>query len=108
GGDGSGQRGEDHRVSGRHGRLRADERGVREALRHAQAGALDGAGGGTSQGRPSGDRRDRGEGVIGGADRAWWPEQSSKLFGARTSFGGFDSHTLPPRLVDFVPPNSQS
>src|SRR3989442_6507614 len=35
---------QDDRVPRRHGRLSADERGVREALRQPQAGALDGAG----------------------------------------------------------------
>src|SRR5881392_2216722 len=40
----------------------------------------------------------------GGADWVWWPDQSSKLFGALTGLGRFDSYTLPPPLLTFVPP----
>src|SRR2546430_10418283 len=34
-----------------------------------------------------------------GADWAWWPEQSSKLFGPCKGLGRFDSYTLPPPLL---------
>src|SRR3989442_9586997 len=56
---GARERGEDHRLSRRHGRLSRDERGVRQAFRGAQAGALHGAGRGPAARRARRDRRDR-------------------------------------------------
>ena len=45
--------------------------------------------------RSAGARAGTGGGSAG-ADRAWWPDQSSKLLGPRKGLGRFDSYTLPP------------
>ena len=45
--------------------------------------------------QPAGVRAGSGGGSAG-ADRAWWPDQSSKLLGPRKGLGRFDSYTLPP------------
>src|SRR5204862_3387920 len=90
---------EDHRLPRRYGRLSGDERGVRQAVRYPQAGALHGAGGRLAEGSTDRDRRDRARGISSGAARAWWSDWSSKPAGARLSLGGFDSPTLPPRVA---------
>src|SRR5262249_30218707 len=76
-----GRRGPLHRLSDRHGRLRARERRLRGLLPEGSAGARGDPGGRAPEGRRRGDRRDRG--VL---KALWKPKVASLLGGASVAY----------------------